>query len=135
MVTAGDVFDAAIAVMDELDSDGSSRNTSTADYAARTPAILNMLISEYRLCGGSGKVIEPLETLDDGMGDIPDTYSLAVMSCGLAANLLLDENPSAAGFYEQRYEQMRNTFFARSACTSLITDVYGGIEYSEFGRW
>ena len=65
------------------------------------------------------------------------TYAIGVMQYGLAANLLVDENPTAASFYEQRYEEMRNLYFARRPAEDgeKIVDLYGGIEYGEFGSW
>ena len=62
---------------------------------------------------------------------------LGLTAAVLAANLLVDENPTAASFYEQRYEEMRNLYFARRPAEDgeEIVDMYGGIEYGRFGRW
>ncbi len=134
MVTAGDVFDAAMALMDELDASGSARTTDTAEYENRTPGILNALASEYLMLSGAGSLVT-VESLEDVVLNVPDTYSLGVLNYGLAANLLVDENPAAASFYEQRYEQLRDAFLARDASEAESVDIYGGIEYGSFGRW
>lgn len=63
------------------------------------------------------------------------------MPYGLAAHLLLDENPTAASFFNQRYEELKASLRAGLPTMSEdIEDVYGsgcgGIEpYNEFGMW
>ena len=50
--------------------------------------------------------------------------------------LLMDENPSAAAFFQSRYEELRNRLAVGIPAQSEdITDVYGGIGYGEFSRW
>lgn len=55
---------------------------------------------------------------------------------GLAAHLLLDENPGAAGYFQQRYDELR-ALLSRGLPqeSEEIEDRYGGIEYGEFSRW
>ena len=58
------------------------------------------------------------------------------MPYGLAANLLVDENPSAASFYQQRYEELRAMFIARlPAGVEDIELLYGGVGGGSFSRW
>lgn len=55
---------------------------------------------------------------------------------GLAAHLLLDENTNAAGFFQQRYEELKSQLARGLPRESEdIEDRYGGIEYGEFSRW
>ena len=64
------------------------------------------------------------------------SYSLGALPYGLAAGLLVDENPSAASFYQQRYEEMRAYYLARlQAAVGDIGNLYGGIEYGRFAGW
>jgi hypothetical protein len=137
MKTVEDIFNASMALMDELDADGSAQTTDTEEYVNRTPGIINMMVSEYRILAGTSGTFIAVEGLDDLVLNIPDNYALGVMYYGLAANLLVDENPTAASFYEQRYEELRNLYFSRqqSDGDEEITDLYGGIEYGEFSRW
>ena len=61
---------------------------------------------------------------------------LGALPYGLAANLLVDENPGAASFYQQRYEELRGAYLARlRAHVSAVENLYGGLEYGEFGEW
>jgi len=62
------------------------------------------------------------------------------MPYGLAANLLIDENPAAASYFQQRYEDLLNKKKSRAkADIGSIEDVYsganGGIEYGWFANW
>lgn len=137
MKTVKDVFEAAMGLMDELDGDGKAYTRDTKEYEARTAGIVNMMISEYRILAGLGGGFVAVEGLEDYILKIDDSYAVGVMQYGLAANLLVDENPAAASFYEQRYEELRNLYFSRrmSEEGEKIEDLYGGIEYGKFGRW
>lgn len=137
MKTAEEVFKASMGLMDELSADGSARTSDTMEYEHRTPGIINMMISEYRILAGMSGGFVPVESLEDPILKIDDTYAIGVMQYGLAANLLVDENPTAASFYEQRYEELRTLYFARRPAEGgeEIVDLYGGIEYGKFGGW
>jgi hypothetical protein len=69
--------------------------------------------------------------------DLDDYICRSVMPYGLAAHLLLDENPSTAGFFQQRYDELKAQLSRGLPAESEdIIDVYGGIEpYNEFGMW
>ncbi len=135
MKTVREIYTAAMGLMDELDGDGSPRDTG--EYASRTPGVVNMMISEYRILDGRTGGFVAVEDMDDPVLGIEDTYALGAMHYGLAANLLVDENPPAASFFQQRYEEVRNIFFSRRASAEgeEISDIYGGIEHGGFGRW
>ena len=110
LTTVGEVFDAAMALTDELNlSTGSARTRDTKEYEQRTPQIIGTLIAEFRLMSGlRGSYIRP-ESLDDNLIGIDDGYAIGVMQYGLAAKLLLDENPASAAFFHEKYEELRGT--------------------------
>ena len=55
---------------------------------------------------------------------------------GLAAHLLLDENPDVAAFFNQRYAELLSEYRRGiPAASEDIQDLYGGIEYGQFARW
>lgn len=137
MMTLEEIFTAAMGLMDELDAAGSARNDDTLEYAARAPGIVNMMISEYRILSGKAGSFTAVEKMDDPVLLVDDTYAAAVMHYGLAANLLVDENPAAASFFQQRYEELRNIYFSRRTANTdeAVEDMYGGIEYGRFARW
>ena len=136
MAYVEDVFAAAMGLMDELGLSGEALSSDTEEYARRTPAIINMLSGELRILTGERGDWLPVEGMEDQIPAGDASWALAAQPYGLAANLLVDENPSAASFYEQRYEELRAYYISRvQARYEEIENLYGGIEYGEFGAW
>ena len=136
MAYTRDVFNAAMGIMDELSSTGEAQTADTQEYVNRTPAIVNMMVSELAMLTANRTNWLPVESLEDMVPLADDTYALSAMPYGLAANLLVDENPTAASFYQQRYEELRTLYVSRlPAEAEDITNLYGNIEYGEFSYW
>ena len=136
MAYVEDVFDAAMEIMDELAAGGQALTPDTEEYAQRTPAIINALVSELKMLTGEREEWLPVESLEERVPVGDTSYALGALPYGLAANLLIDENPSAASFYQQRYEELRAWYLARvQALSGDIANLYGGIEYGEFSAW
>ena len=135
MITARDIFTAAMGIMDELSPTGEAANSDTREYEQRTPAILNVLLTELKVLRGDSGDWLPVTGLDEPV-QAETNYALGAMPYGLAANLLVDENPSAASFYQQRYEELRAMFMSRlSASVEDIELLYGGVSEGRFARW
>lgn len=144
MTTAQWVFDKAMYLMDEADeSTGLADHAQTREYKNRTLPILNVLRIECfpysdtnppRVPGKRSVCpeIPDFETdiaLDDGLCQ-------GVLPYGLAAHLLLDENPALASYFQQRYEELlRAMGRGIPARSEDIVDLYGGIEHGRFARW
>ena len=136
MAYVGDIFEAAMGLMDELSAEGEAQTSDTAEYVLRTPAIINMLVGELTMLTGEREDRLPVESLDDAAPVADASYALSALPYGLAANLLVDENPSAASFYQQRYEELRAYYLSRfRASVENIERLYGGVEYGEFAAW
>jgi hypothetical protein len=151
-ITGMDVFRRAITLMDELNDEGKYRHDDTKEYQNRTLSILNVLANElypysdtcpkYRDWDkGRRPVLLPLDALGEEI-DLDDYCAGTVLPYGLAAHLLLDENPTTAGFFQQRYEELKSALMSgrgMPAESEDITDVYGengGLSpYNEFSRW
>ena len=151
-ITGMDVFQRAITMMDELSDEGKYKYEDTDEYRNRTLAILNVLINElYPFSDtypnwqewdmGRRPVLMPLDDLYTAI-DLDDYCSGTVLPYGLAAHLLLDENPTAANFFQQRYDELKNNLMrgiGRMTASEDIEDIYGfrgGIyPYNEFSRW
>ena len=128
------IFEHAIALMDSGDeATGVMDATSTRAYKHRTLNILNILGQEcqgYSL-KGEWSPLEDFETalpLDDGLCQ-------GVMPYGLAAHLLLEEDPAAANFFQQRYEELLERWRRRQVALEELELPHGGIEKAEDGRW
>ena len=144
--TARQVFNLAIALMDEMNENtGATDTTDTKEYKLRTPNILSVLCGElypysdtYTLnTDGTRPICPVVETIEGTIG-LDDTLCTTVLPYGLAAHLLLGENNTAAGFFQQRYEEMREKLKNSPASFESISDAYGSggyFPYNEFGRW
>ena len=142
MAEVSDVFDAAMSIMDELNDSGEAQTTDTQEYKNRTLPIMNVLISECYPYSDSKDTTNPdsawraVTEFDDSLYKIDDTIALGIMPYGLAANLLVDENPSAASFYQARYEERLKEKSRRvRASVEDIEDIYGGIGHGWFSIW
>ena len=142
MTMVEDVFNAAMAIMDELNDSGEAQTTDTQEYKNRTLPIMNVLISECYPYSDSKDTTKPdsawraVTEFDDSLYKIDDTIALGIMPYGLAANLLVDENPSAASFYQARYEErLREKARRVRASVEDIEDIYGGIGHGWFSSW
>lgn len=145
--TGMDVFELAITLMDELNDAGKFRHEDTREYQNRTRGILNILQGELYAYSDTFKKNQEWETgrrpvpapIDDLYTpiDLDDYICRTVMPYGLAAHLLLDENPSSAGYYQQRYDELKAMLQRGMPAESEdIVDLYGGLEpYNEFGMW
>lgn len=137
-------------MMDELSDEGKYKYEDTDEYRRRTLAILNVLQGElypfsdtYKLnsdwATGRRPVISALEDLYSAI-DLDDYCAGTVLPYGLAAALLVDENPTSANFFQQRYDELKAGLGRGMPAESEdIEDVYGyrgGINpYNEFSRW
>ena len=135
MTTVESVFAAAMGLMDELDPQGGAQSADTKDYERRAPAILNALCAELRTQTGEGSDWRPATRTEDHQ-PLEENNRRSAQPYGLAANLLVDENPAAASFYQQRYEELRAVYLARRrADLEDIELLYGGVEQGNFARW
>lgn len=149
-LTGMDVFQRAITMMDELNDAGKYKYEDTDEYRYRTLMIINVLQGELypysdtykkntEWLKGRRPVIENLEDLYTEI-DLDDYCAGTVLPYGLAAALLLDENPQTANFFQQRYDELKAGLMRGMPAESEdIEDVYGpkgGIyPYNEFSRW
>lgn len=143
--TAQQVFDITMGLIDEVnESSGETDTADTKEYKVRTLYILNALRGElypysdtYAIdTPGKRPIARMIEDFTSVIA-LDDYICQTVMPYGLAAQLLLDENPSAASFFQQRYEELRDGLAKGLPQQSeAIADVYGiATEYNEFSRW
>lgn len=145
MATVQEVFDATMALMDELDDSGNATSSDTTEYLNRTLPIVNLMIGEcypYSDLHDSDSLLsswKAVEDMEDNLlkrSKIDNTIALSIMPYGLAANLLVDENPSAAAFYQQRYEELLRLKAGKmQASVGSIEDLYGVLGYNDGAIW
>ena len=144
--TAQRVFDIAMGLMDEVnESSGATDTSDTREYKVRTLLILKALRGELYPYSdtfpvaedGKRPIVSVIQNFTDVI-DLDDYICQTVMPYGLAAQLLLDENPQAASFLQQRYEELRDKLSKGMPQSSeAIEDLYGVMyhPYNEFSRW
>lgn len=140
------VFETTMAMIDELNDTGTADYSDTTEYKNRTLPILNILQGELYQYSDTYKqrndrkrpVLYPLESLEDYI-NLDDYICRTVLPYGLAAHLLVDENPTMAAFFQQRYEELKAGL--RNGIPGMsqdIVDVYagdGGGYYDANGDW
>lgn len=138
------VFEKAMHLMDEADElTGQADTAETKEYKNRTLPILNVLRIECFPASDSYQAHEPgkrpvCPEIPDFESEIclDDGICQGVLPYGLAAHLLLDENPALASYFQQRYEELLSAAKRGIPAESEdIADLYGGIEYGRFARW
>lgn len=128
------VFEHAIALMDSGDeATGKMDSGSVRAYKHRAPGILNLLGEECAGYDERGSWTPP-ESLEEDL-PLEDGLCRGVLPYGLAAHLLLEEDPAAANFFQQRYEELLERWRRRGARLEELTVPYGGVEMGEDGRW
>ena len=145
--TAQWVFEATMTIIDELNDSGAADHSDTREYKNKTINILNVLRGElypysdtYRQSSERVRpIVNVIEDMEDTIG-LDDYICQTVMPYGLAAHLMLDENPTVAAFCQQRYEELLRKLEKGFAQMSQdIVDVYsfggGGYYDPETGEW
>jgi len=143
MTNAQQIYEMAIALMDSLSDTGAADVTDNNEYKNRTLAILNILRGELYPYSDTyerddeGRPIAALIRSFDKPIDLDDHICQTVMPYGLAAHLLLAEDPAAANFFQQRYDELKLRLAQGLPTVSEdIVDVYGSAyDHNDFGQW
>ena len=144
MTNAQWIFEQAMHLMDEANqSTGAVDCSDTRGYKNRTLAILNLLRVECFPASDTYDMAEPgkrpvcpeITDFDTPIG-LDDGICQGVLPYGLAAHLLLDENPGLAAYFNGRYaEGLAAAKRAVPAWAEDILNRYGGIEHGRHARW
>ena len=144
MTNAQYVFETAMTLMDELnEATGKADTSDTKEYKNRTLKILNVLrgelfpYSDTFTAGAAGKrpICPAIDDFTSAIG-LDDYICQSVLPYGLAAHLLMQEDPTSANYFQQRYDELKS-LLARGlpAESEDIGDGYGGFPHNEFSRW
>ncbi|NLO50906.1 MAG: hypothetical protein GX103_07075, partial [Bacteroidales bacterium] len=84
---------------------------------------------------GKRPICPVISDFDTEIG-LDDVVAQTIMPYGLAASLLVDENPSTADFFQQRYEELILKLGGGiPSGFEPIEDIYGIADLSEFSKW
>ena len=112
---AEDIFKITMAMIDEMLTSGELDAEATSEYRAKAPYILTMLQNE--LVGIENRYREKddyvypvaIEDLNQTV-QIDAIKAATLLTNGLAAQLMLNEDKTLANYFEQRYEEMKGMF-------------------------
>lgn len=119
MITAKQVYDMALVLIDEVTEAGEVTPDTPKNYEAKARSILTTLQAEIL---PSSEEVFMIEDLDEPLW-VSDRMALTALPYGLAAHLMLQEGDmNIASFFNERYEELK-----RKQTTKIqkITDVYG----------
>lgn len=143
MTNANTVFKMAMSLMDELSTvNGSADTAENREYRDRTLDILNMLTGELypysdnfpRSCTGR-PVAPPVKSFEEAIC-LDDYICRSLLPYGLAARLLLAEDPESALWCENKFQMLKSSLSAGyPAQWEEIEDVYSGLGHGEFSSW
>ncbi len=126
-MTARDVYELSLALIDETESDGSVSSEYAESYADRAPKILDILQKELAgyeqvtLTGG-------ITGLDDTL-EISDDTAARIMPYGLAASFALaDKNADMHSEYSYMYRSLIRTIRMDEADIIDEYEILGGLQ-------
>jgi len=143
MTNAQYVFETAVTIMDSLSDTGKADVADNNEYKNRTLKLLNLLRGELYPYSDTyekdeeGRPIAALIRDFEKPIDLDDYICQTVMPYGLAAHLLLQEDPAAANFCQQRYDELKAKLsIGLPAKSEDIEDVFGNTwPHNDFGSW
>jgi len=117
-VTARQVYELALVLMDEVQENGSIAPDQPDYYEAKSLSILTLLQAELQPIS---QIVPTITSMEQNLS-VPDKTALTVLPYGLGAHLLMSEDMSVASFLNSRYEELKR----RTPTTiTKVQDVYG----------
>jgi hypothetical protein len=121
-MTAQEVYEAALALMDEISDDGEIDAESS--YAGKAPRLIDILHRDLALC--EGVTVTGSITSLGALLEISDDTAMRIMPYGLAAKFALaDKDMELYNDYQMQYERLKRTI---PATETNITDEYGVLD-------
>ncbi len=139
MPTTGmQVFEITMGLIDALEN-GLADNAGTADYKARSAAVINNILPELYIYSdtrsdvvGQRPAPEFITELSEVL-DLDDALARGVLPHGLAATLLAEDNPPLAGYHEQKYMEKLIRLKNTPGVWEEIDDIYGIMDTGDGG--
>ena len=126
MSSAQEVFDAALALMDEGEGGSLEPEPGFSDRALK---LMNSLRAEILSLLGDRGLYAPIENMESELEGLSPAFALGALPYGIAAHLLIDEQSAMSAFYHERYTEL---IFAFSKCAKSqsedIKNLYRGEE-------
>jgi len=130
-MTVRQIFETAMACIDETSAAGAADLPQNAGYAARTVGIVAGLIGELYMFSEDFKPeagARAMPALPGGFDDevaLDDVLCVTCLPYGLVCRLIADENPKLSAFWEQKYLASVKQAMTLPSVFESIGDVYG----------
>lgn len=112
---AEDIFTMTMAMIDEMNDNGTLDPTTTAEYRSKAPSILTMLQNEIIGIENRYRKQEeqiypvPIQDLKQTV-QVDNIKANTLLTNGLASHLMIHENKALASFFQERYEEMKGLY-------------------------
>lgn len=124
MVTANDVFNATLVLIDEVTETGLINSDLQDYYKAKAITIMNMLQAD----------LLPLDTepvavtsLDDDL-QMPYRDAIKVLPYGVAAHLLIQDDQASSAYYNNMYDELKRHRQATQGQTEDKYNILSGLD-------
>ncbi len=125
-MTARDVYERAMALIDETEEDGSVGSEYTADYEGKAPSIIDTLQRELAFYEDV-TLTSTVVSLEDAL-EISDDTALRIMPYGLAAAFALaDKSTDMYSDYSYLYRSLQRTIRRDEADIVDKYEILGGM--------
>lgn len=121
MVTAQQVYDLSLVLIDEVSESGTFAPDNPEYYKKKSLSFLTMLQTEI-----SGEAFV-FTNMDQELA-MSDRVALTVIPYGLAAHLLMSEKPSLASFLNARYDELKRKLPTSSESIEDVYDIIGSMQ-------
>jgi hypothetical protein len=126
-MTGQDVYEAALALIDEIGDDGTIDEDTTASYEGKAPRLLDMIQRELAI---AENVTATQITALTSVLVVSDDTALRVMPYGLAAKFALqDKDLDLYGELIREYDKLKRTIRSDEADITDEYDVLQGMQY------
>lgn len=124
MVTAKQVYDMALVLIDEVTEVGAVTPDTPKYYESRSKSILTQLQTELLSASQEPEVITDLTQALI----LPDRVAITVLPYGLAAHLLLTEDVNTASYFNARYDELKKKTVTKIEPITDSIGVLGGMQ-------
>ncbi|MCT4545099.1 MAG: hypothetical protein N4A63_16335 [Vallitalea sp.] len=128
------IFEMAIDLINERSETGVIIDSDVKEYKNKTPTLLTIgqyelsrIADIYNTISYDAEISFNVNKLEDQLS-IDDTAAVALLTPYLASQLIMDSDTDIAGFYNDKYEELKREFRQnKPAKEEPIKDMYGGI--------
>lgn len=133
-MTAENIYEIALALIDEIDDDGTIDAERTASYKGKAVFLIDILQRELAFCEGV-TVFNAITALEDSLV-ISDDTALRILPYGLAAKFALaDKDADTYNEFQSAYERLKRTIRIKETDITDEYNVLQGLQINAQDDW